>query len=106
MIWGVGGILNIAGGRWPVLDFAGGTVVHISSGVSALVCALYLGKRVGYPQENMTPHSMVLSFIGAGMLWVGWFGFNAGSALECRSAWPPAPLSTRSSPPPPPPSAG
>jgi Amt family ammonium transporter len=82
MIWGVGGILNTAGGRWPVLDFAGGTVVHISSGVSALVCALYLGKRAGYPQENMTPHSMVLSFIGAAMLWVGWFGFNAGSALS------------------------
>jgi Amt family ammonium transporter len=82
MIWGVGGILNTAGGRWPVLDFAGGTVVHISSGVSALVCALYLGKRVGYPHENMTPHSMVLSFIGAAMLWVGWFGFNAGSALS------------------------
>ena len=82
MIWGVGGILNTAGGRWPVLDFAGGTVVHISSGVSALVCALYLGKRVGYPQQNITPHSMVLSFIGAGMLWVGWFGFNAGSALN------------------------
>jgi Amt family ammonium transporter len=82
MIWGVGGILNTAGGRWPVLDFAGGTVVHISSGVSALVCALYLGKRAGYPQQNITPHSMVLSFIGAGMLWVGWFGFNAGSALN------------------------
>ncbi|MGO9318827.1 MAG: ammonium transporter [Terracidiphilus sp.] len=82
MIWGVGGILNIAGGRWPVLDFAGGTVVHISSGVSALVCALYLGKRVGYPLQNITPHSMVLSFIGAAMLWVGWFGFNAGSALS------------------------
>jgi Amt family ammonium transporter len=82
MIWGVGGILNIAGGRWPVLDFAGGTVVHISSGVSALVCALYLGKRAGYPDRDMTPHSMVLSCIGAGMLWVGWFGFNAGSALN------------------------
>ncbi|HEY1208067.1 MAG TPA: ammonium transporter [Terracidiphilus sp.] len=82
MIWGVGGILNTTGGRCPVLDFAGGTVVHISSGVSALVCALYLGKRVGYPHENMTPHSMVLSFIGAAMLWVGWFGFNAGSALS------------------------
>jgi Amt family ammonium transporter len=82
MIWGVGGILNIAGGRWPVMDFAGGTVVHITSGVSALVCALYLGKRAGYPQEDMPPHSMVLSFIGAGMLWVGWFGFNAGSALN------------------------
>jgi len=82
MIWGVGGILNITGGRLPVLDFAGGTVVHISSGVSALVCALYLGKRVGYPHDNMTPHSMVISFIGAAMLWVGWFGFNAGSALS------------------------
>ena len=59
------------------------TVVrHITSGVSALVCALYLGKRVGYPQEDMPPRSMVLSFIGAGMLWVGWFGFNAGSALN------------------------
>jgi Amt family ammonium transporter len=81
MIWGVGGMLNIAGGRWPVFDFAGGTVVHITSGVSALVCALYLGKRVGYPQEDMPPHSLVLSFVGAGMLWVGWFGFNAGSAL-------------------------
>jgi Amt family ammonium transporter len=82
MIWGVGGILNVTGGRWPVLDFAGGTVVHISSGVSALVCALYLGKRSGYPHQDMTPHSMVLSFIGASMLWVGWFGFNAGSALS------------------------
>jgi Amt family ammonium transporter len=82
MIWGVGGILNTVGGRWPVLDFAGGTVVHISSGVSALVCAIFLGKRAGYPQEDMPPHSMVLSFIGAAMLWVGWFGFNAGSALS------------------------
>jgi Amt family ammonium transporter len=82
MIWGVGGILNAAGGRWPVLDFAGGTVVHISSGVAALVTALYLGKRIGYPQEDMPPHSMVLSFIGAALLWVGWFGFNAGSALN------------------------
>ncbi len=83
MIWGVGGILNYANtaAHWPVFDFAGGTVVHITSGVSALVCALYLGKRAGYPHDNMTPHSMVLSFIGAGMLWVGWFGFNAGSAL-------------------------
>ncbi len=82
MIWGVGGILNVAGGRWPCLDFAGGTVVHVTSGVSALVAALYIGKRAGYPQENMPPHSMVLSFIGACMLWVGWFGFNAGSALS------------------------
>ena len=56
-------------------------MVHITSGVSALVCALYLGKRVGYPDEPMKPHSLVLSFIGACLLWVGWFGFNAGSAL-------------------------
>jgi ammonium transporter, Amt family len=82
MIWGVGGMLNIAGGRWPVLDFAGGTVVHITSGVAALVCALYLGKRAGYPHEDMPPHSLVLSFVGAGLLWFGWFGFNAGSALN------------------------
>src|SRR5262249_42550727 len=65
----------------PTLDFAGGTVVHITSGVSALVCALYLGKRVGYPKQAMPPHSLVLSFIGACLLWGGWFGFNAGSAL-------------------------
>jgi Amt family ammonium transporter len=82
MVWGVGGLLNVNGGRWPVLDFAGGTVVHITSGVAALVTALYLGKRAGYPQEDMPPHSMVLSFIGAALLWVGWFGFNAGSALN------------------------
>jgi Amt family ammonium transporter len=65
----------------PSLDFAGGTVVHITSGASALVCALYLGKRNGYPHVKMAPHSLVLSFIGACLLWVGWFGFNAGSAL-------------------------
>jgi Amt family ammonium transporter len=82
MVWGVGGILNVAGGRWPVMDFAGGTVVHITSGVAALVTALYLGKRIGYPHDDMPPHSMVLSFIGAGLLWFGWFGFNAGSALN------------------------
>jgi Amt family ammonium transporter len=82
MIWGVGGLLNATGGgRFPTLDFAGGTVVHISSGVSALVTALYLGKRLGYSKEPPSPHSMVLCFIGAGLLWVGWFGFNAGSAL-------------------------
>jgi len=82
MVWGKGGLLNAAlGGRFPTLDFAGGTVVHITSGVSALVCALYLGHRVGYPKQPMPPHSVVLSFIGACMLWVGWFGFNAGSAL-------------------------
>lgn len=82
MVWGSGGFLNAAlGGRVPALDFAGGTVVHIASGFSALVCALYLGKRIGFPKTMMAPHSLVLSFIGACMLWVGWFGFNAGSAL-------------------------
>jgi len=82
MVWGKGGMLNASlGGRFPTLDFAGGTVVHITSGVSALVCALYMGKRVGYPKQPMPPHSLVLSFIGACLLWVGWFGFNAGSAL-------------------------
>ncbi|HMI50920.1 MAG TPA: ammonium transporter [Candidatus Saccharimonadales bacterium] len=82
MVWGKGGFLNAAlGGRFPTLDFAGGTVVHITSGVSALVCALYLKKRTGYPKQPMPPHSLVLSFIGACLLWVGWFGFNAGSAL-------------------------
>jgi Amt family ammonium transporter len=82
MVWGKGGLLNAAlGGKIPCFDFAGGTVVHITSGVSALICALYLGKRVGYPHEQMRPHSIVLSVIGACLLWVGWFGFNAGSAL-------------------------
>jgi Amt family ammonium transporter len=82
MVWGKGGFLNAAlGGRFPCFDFAGGTVVHITSGVSALICALYLGKRTGYPREPMKPHSLVLSVIGACLLWVGWFGFNAGSAV-------------------------
>ena len=86
MVWGKGGLLNAAlGGRFPTLDFAGGTVVHITSGVSALVCALYLGKRIGFPKTPMPPHSVVLSFIGACLLWVGWFGFNAGSALSAGS---------------------
>ncbi len=86
MVWGKGGLLNASlGGRFPTLDFAGGTVVHITSGVSALVCALYLGKRLGYPKQAMPPHSVVLSFIGACLLWVGWFGFNAGSALGAGS---------------------
>lgn len=82
IVWGKGGFLNAAlGGRVPALDFAGGTVVHIASGFSALICALYIGKRIGYPKTPITPHNLVLSFIGACMLWVGWFGFNAGSAL-------------------------
>jgi Amt family ammonium transporter len=83
MVWGKGGFLNpFLGGVFPVFDFAGGTVVHISTGVSALICALYIGPRQGYPLDPMKPHSLVLSFIGAGLLWVGWFGFNAGSALS------------------------
>src|SRR5580704_639639 len=86
MIWGKGGLLNaFSGGKIPCFDFAGGTVVHISSGVSALVCALYLGKRRGYMTEPMKPHSLVISVIGACLLWVGWFGFNAGSALAASA---------------------
>src|SRR5580658_3515329 len=76
-VWGADGFLNDAG----VLDFAGGTVVHINSGVAGLMCALMLGKRRGYPVEPMPPHNLVLSMIGASLLWVGWFGFNAGSAV-------------------------
>lgn len=78
-VWG-GGFLMGAG----VLDFAGGTVVHINAGVAGLVCALVLGKRVGYGTENMAPHNLTLSLIGASLLWVGWFGFNAGSAVAAN----------------------
>lgn len=86
IVWGKGGFLNaVLGGTIPALDFAGGTVVHISSGVSALVCALYLGKRLGYQNEPTAPHNTVLSLIGAGLLWFGWFGFNAGSALSANA---------------------
>ncbi|HET7842004.1 MAG TPA: ammonium transporter [Terriglobia bacterium] len=86
MVWGKGGLLNASlGGAIHTLDFAGGTVVHITSGVSALICALYLGKRLGFPEQPMPPHSVVLSVIGACLLWVGWFGFNAGSALAAGS---------------------
>ena len=81
MVWGVGGLLNATGGHIPSLDFAGGTVVHVTAASPRWSPAIYLGKRIGYPQTNMPPHSMVLSFIGACLLWVGWFGFNAGSAL-------------------------
>jgi Amt family ammonium transporter len=86
MVWGKGGLFNVGvgdsqPGKFAALDFAGGTVVHVSSGVSALVCALVLGKRRGYGRTPMPPHSVVLSVIGAALLWVGWFGFNAGSAL-------------------------
>jgi Amt family ammonium transporter len=84
MVWGKGGLLNAflpGSPNIPCFDFAGGTVVHITSGVSALVCALYLGKRTGYPSEPMKPHNLTLAAVGACLLWVGWFGFNAGSAL-------------------------
>ena len=77
-VWGDGGWLLELG----ALDFAGGTVVHLSSGISALVIALMLGKRIGYPMERMTPHNLPLTLLGAGLLWFGWFGFNAGSALS------------------------
>jgi Amt family ammonium transporter len=79
-VWGPGGFLNDAG----ILDFAGGTVVHINSGVAGLVAALVLGKRRGYRSEPMAPHNLVLSVVGASLLWVGWFGFNAGSAVAAN----------------------
>jgi Amt family ammonium transporter len=80
-VWG-GGFL----GDWGVLDFAGGTVVHINAGVAGLVCALVLGKRKGFGIDNMAPHNLVLSVIGASLLWVGWFGFNAGSATSASGS--------------------
>jgi Amt family ammonium transporter len=79
-VWGDGGWLKARG----TLDFAGGTVVHISSGVSALVCAIVLGKRRGYGHQPMQPHNLPMTVMGAGLLWFGWFGFNAGSALEAN----------------------
>src|SRR6202030_1909428 len=82
MVWGKNGFLGATWGKVSTWDFAGGTVVHITSGVSALVCALYLGKREGYPKESMRPHSVVLSVIDPCLLWVGCFGFNAGSAVN------------------------
>ena len=82
MVWGANGYFLTKG----ALDFAGGTVVHINSGVSALVACLILGKRIGYPQEPMPPHSLTMTGIGTGLLWVGWFGFNAGSALEANGS--------------------
>jgi Amt family ammonium transporter len=78
-VWG-GGFLSDAG----VLDFAGGTVVHINAGIAGLVCAIFLGKRFGYGTENMAPHNLVYSVVGASLLWVGWFGFNAGSAVAAN----------------------
>src|SRR5690606_28217034 len=83
MVWGPGGMM--LDGALPCLDFAGGTVVHASSGISALVIAIALGKRKGYPGgEAMKPHNLGFAFIGACLLWVGWFGFNAGSALAAN----------------------
>jgi Amt family ammonium transporter len=85
MVWGKNGLLGATWGKISTFDFAGGTVVHITSGVSALVCALYLGKRKGYGVDPIRPHNLVLSTVGACLLWVGWFGFNAGSALAASS---------------------
>jgi Amt family ammonium transporter len=84
MIWGIDGMMNgfgNASAKIKAIDFAGGTVVHMTSGWSALVLCLILGKRLGFGKENFAPHSMVLCMIGTGMLWVGWYGFNAGSAV-------------------------
>ena len=75
-VWGGGWL-----GNWGVLDFAGGTVVHINAGIAGLVAALVLGPRKGYPRTQMPPHNLALTVVGASMLWVGWFGFNAGSEL-------------------------
>jgi len=83
-VWGINGYMNgvwNAGAKIHAMDFAGGTVVHMTSGYSALVLCLILGKRKGWGKENFAPHSLVLTFIGTGMLWVGWYGFNSGSAL-------------------------
>ncbi|QGP77885.1 ammonium transporter [Sphingobium sp. CAP-1] len=82
MVWAASGLFFKAG----ALDFAGGTVVHINAGVSALVACLILGKRIGFPKEPMAPHSLTLTGVGTGLLWVGWFGFNAGSALEANGS--------------------
>ena len=84
MVWGVDGMMNgVWNAKAPIhaIDFAGGTVVHMSSGWSALILCIFLGKRLGFGKENMAPHSMVLCMVGTGMLWVGWYGFNAGSAV-------------------------
>ena len=82
MVWMNNGLFFTMG----TLDYAGGTVVHINSGVSALVACLILGKRIGYPREPMAPHSLTMTGIGTGLLWVGWFGFNAGSAVAANAA--------------------
>jgi Amt family ammonium transporter len=84
MVWGITGLMNgvwNSGAKITAIDFAGGTVVHMTSGWSALILCIMLGKRMGFGKEKMSPHSMVLCMVGTGMLWVGWYGFNAGSAL-------------------------
>ncbi|WP_159713986.1 ammonium transporter [Sphingomonas sp. AX6] len=88
MVWYLGGTDEATGliFGWGALDFAGGTVVHINAGVSALVGCLILGKRLGYKKDVMAPHSLTMTLIGTGLLWVGWFGFNAGSALEANGS--------------------
>ena len=88
MVWAATGFVGTTVGA---IDFAGGTVVHINAGVAGLVCALVLGKRVGYGHDNMSPFNLTYAVIGASLLWVGWFGFNAGSATRRRAdgpAWP------------------
>lgn len=84
-VWGIGGWLANDG----VLDYAGGTVIHINAGIAGLVAAMMIGKRVGYGREIIMPHNLVLTLIGTAMLWIGWFGFNAGSALaaDARAEW-------------------
>jgi len=84
MVWGINGMMNgvwNAGAKIKAMDFAGGTVVHMTSGYTGLVLCLILGKRLGFPKGNFTPHSLVMTYIGTGMLWVGWYGFNSGSAV-------------------------
>jgi len=81
MVWDGSGLIF----NWGAIDFAGGTVVHINAGIAGLVWAIMLGKRIGFGKDNMAPHSMTLTMVGAAMLWVGWFGFNAGSNLEATS---------------------
>jgi ammonium transporter, Amt family len=85
-VWGGGWLSNVFGSGVGVLDFAGGTVVHINAGVAALVAALVLGERKGFPQTPMPPHNLMITVAGAAMLWVGWFGFNAGSAVAANGS--------------------
>src|SRR5258705_1487332 len=99
MFWGVDGYMNgvwSAAAKIKAIDFAGGTVVHMTSGWSALILCLILGKRLGFGKDKMAPHNMVLCMVGTGMLWVGWYGFNAGSAVAANggaasAASPPTP---------------